>query len=234
MACAFRKPKKQSVESFAKPHPTPHTMSTSVAPASAPASVPASAPALPPFRPDYSHLRHLTTGQVIVGRRGEDKYLTTAYYEGVQLHPESCTATLFVRADGKHYRDTVQLETMRGLKNGDLDYKGQLVQKAGNRFDTKNQNLKNALNDPSWHVVVLVRICPKVHCVWGRAWLADSPRMWNDPSAPLTREALLEEVPRLKQNKPEYVEGVRANAQWTFPLLVRRVAGPVVGPVAVA
>jgi len=199
---------------------------TPVTPVTAPASPP-TLPALPPFRPDYGHLRDLTTGQVIVGKRGEDKYLTTLYHEGVQLHPQSRTATLFVRTDGRHYRDVVQLETMRGLKNGDLDYKGQLVQKAGNRFDKKNRALANALNDPSWYVVVLVRIRPKVHCVWGRAWLADSPTLWNDPSAPLTTEALLEEVPRLKKNKPEYVEGVQANAQWTFPLLVRRVAGPV-------
>mgnify|MGYP004396051561 CR=1 FL=1 len=35
---------------------------------------------------------------------------------------------------------------------------------------------------------------------------------------------LWKQVPRLKKNKPEYVEGVQANAQWTFPLLVRRVA----------
>lgn len=190
-------------------------------------STPPSLPELPPFRPDYGHLRDLTTGQVIVGRRGEDKYLTTAYYEGVQLHPASRTATLFMRSDGKQYRDIVQQQTMRDLKNGCLDYKAQLVQKAGNRFDRKNRLLANVLTDPSWYVVVLVHIRPKVHVVWGRAWLTHSPTMWNDPLAPLTKEALLEQVPRLKKNKEAYVEGVRANAQWTFPLLVRRVAGPV-------
>ena len=174
----------------------------------------------PPFRSDYGHLRDLKTGHIIIGKRGEDKYLTTLYHEGVQLHPESRTATVFVRTDRSHYRDVI--------KNGSLNYKGQLVQKAGNRFDKKNIALAKALKDPSWYVVVLVRISPKVHYVWGRAWLADSPTMWNDPSAPLTTEALLEEVPRLKKNKPEYVAGVQANAQWTFPLLVRRMKGPVV------
>ena len=82
---------------------TPNTSATS--PASHPIHL-----TRPPFCSNYSHLRDLKTGLIIIGKRGEDKYLTTLYQEGIQLHPESRTATVIVRADGRHYRDVFQME----------------------------------------------------------------------------------------------------------------------------